>query len=175
MATGRDRWIERSLPSLGALGMVGALLLVSASAAAATCPARGTVVLVSTGEHRLLLCDGGREAKAFKVALGSGGTGKRVAGDKKTPIGTYALVAARPSKQFGTFIPIAYPTADQRARGFTGADVGVHGPKRWFRWAGSANVAFDWTLGCIAVATDAEIEEIAKWLHEKHVSSITVE
>lgn len=131
--------------------------------------------MVGTAEHRLLLCDQGRPIRSFKVAIGSGGTGKRQQGDKKTPLGTYGLGAPRPSKEFGTFIPVAYPNPSQRSRGFTGADIGVHGPKRLFRWAGAANVTFDWTLGCIALATDEEIGEVARWQKEKGVAAILIE
>ncbi len=63
-----------------------------------------------------------------KVSLGRGGLEKSVQGDRKTPMGTYSIGAPRPSKRFFIFIPIGYPSEKQRVNGFTGGDVGVHGP-----------------------------------------------
>lgn len=51
------------------------------------------------------------------VRLASGGVGKAREGDGKLPLGTYALGKARTSKQYGIFIPIGYPTADQSGGG----------------------------------------------------------
>lgn len=60
-----------------------------------------------------------------------------------------------------SLIPDGYPTRDQEARGFTGNAIGIHGLVRWSRRAGSGNTAVDWTLGCVAVGSDAEIDAIA--------------
>lgn len=130
------------------------------------CEKRGTSVLVDTVAHELRLCRQGRSTRTFPVAIGSGGTGKRRRGDAKTPLGTYPLGTPRASKRFGTFIPIAYPTPAQRQAGHTGGDVGVHGPARAFAWAGALNNQFDWTQGCIAVASDTEIAELAAWVRK---------
>ena len=106
----------------------------------------------------------GRPVAEYRVALGRGGTGKHVQGDEKTPLGTYALGAPRPSSRFGTFIPVAYPTPEQQLQGFTGGDVGIHGPDRRFRWVGRATAWFDWTAGCIALGTDEEVLAVAAWM-----------
>jgi murein L,D-transpeptidase YafK len=113
--------------------------------------------------------------RSFEAAVGSGGTGKQAEGDKKTPLGRYSLGSPRASKEFGIFIPIGYPTAEQRRRGARGGSVGIHGPKRRFAWAGRANVWLNWTRGCIAVATDAEIQEIAAWVKKQHAKVIEIE
>jgi murein L,D-transpeptidase YafK len=130
-------------------------------------------VLVDTKDHKLSLCERGREVASYRVALGRAGTRKRVQGDDKTPLGSYALGAPRPSSRFGTFIPIAYPTREQRLRGFTGAAVGIHGPDRRFRWAGRLNAWFDWTAGCVALATDDEVELVAAWV-QKRKPTVTI-
>jgi murein L,D-transpeptidase YafK len=132
------------------------------------CSSPGAEVVVTTKSHRLWLCDGAQAIASYRVALGRGGADKRVQGDNKTPLGTYALGAPRPSSRFGTFIPVAYPTPEQRARGFTGADVGIHGPDRRFRWMGPANAWFDWTAGCIALATDDEVQAIVGWVRQRN-------
>lgn len=147
----------------------------AAAAAAAPCPARGALVLVDTAEHRLWTCEEGRAAAEYRVALGSGGVGKQRQGDAKVPLGEYALGPPRGSSQFHLFIPVGYPTAEQRRRGFTGSAVGVHGPARgWEKFPSVANTSTDWTLGCIAVGSDAEIEAVAAWMRARKVSRISL-
>ncbi len=151
------------------------LVLLAAAVASAcagqrpdvACPPAAAVALVETRERRLVLCDGGKRVGTFPVALGRGGTGKRVQGDGKTPLGAYALGAPRPSRGFGTFIPIAYPTEVQRRSGYTGTAVGIHGPARRMRWAGRANTWLDWTAGCVAVASDEDAGAVAAFVRAR--------
>ncbi len=82
-------------------------------------------------------------------------------GDRRTPLGTYTLGAPRPSARWGTFIPVGYPTDEQRRRGFTGSDVGIHGPERRLRWLGPINAWLDWTAGCVAVPDDQALARVA--------------
>jgi murein L,D-transpeptidase YafK len=88
-------------------------------------PCKGNIkaVVVDTGAHKLWLCDDNKIVKEFKVALGRGGVDKRKKGDNKIPIGEYPLGTPQPSNKFGIFIPIGYPTDEQRSRGFTGGDI----------------------------------------------------
>lgn len=137
------------------------------------CAARETSIVVDVEMRRLWLCKENAVSGEFPVALGRKGSGKRLAGDDKTPIGDYALGTPRPSKQFGTFIPIGYPTEEQRKRGATGKDVGLHGPKRDFAWAGRMITSINWTRGCIAVSDD-DIDEIARWIENEKPSSIHI-
>ena len=138
------------------------------------CPAADTV-LVQTRTHRLWLCEAGRARERFAVALGRAGTGKRVEGDNKTPLGTYPLGVPRPSAQFGQFIPVGYPTDGQRSRGLTGGDVGIHGPRRSSRWLGRASVWADWTRGCIALATDGDLAQVARFVLTHSGVSVRIE
>lgn len=131
------------------------------------CSSSAPQVVVETKDHKLWLCDGGRPVASYRVSLGRGGTGKRAQGDNKTPLGTYPLGAPRGSSRFGTFVPVAYPTPEQRTQGYTGADVGIHGPDRRFRWARWVNAWFDWTAGCIALATDDEVDVVADWVQKR--------
>jgi murein L,D-transpeptidase YafK len=135
--------------------------------AADPCPSSGLAVIVTVLDHTMWLCDRGHARARYRIALGRGGTGKRVEGDGKTPLGTYALGAPRPSARFGTFIPVAYPTEEQKRQGFTGRDVGIHGPDRRLRWAGGMNSWFDWTAGCIALGTDGELRQVATFVREQ--------
>jgi murein L,D-transpeptidase YafK len=139
------------------------------------CPSGAPVVVVDAKASRLRLCADGAEAASFVVALGRGGIGKKRQGDHRTPLGVYALGSPRPSRRFHVFIPIAYPTIEQETGGFSGGDVGVHGPMFIFRWAGRLNTLFAWTDGCIAVGSNEEIDRIARWVNEKHPRQIKLE
>ncbi len=150
-----------------ALACVTSLPAIAIGGEVVPCSSSQPQVVVTTKDHTLWLCEGDRLVGSFRVALGRGGINKRVKGDNKTPLGSYPLISPRPSSRFGTFIPVAYPTPEQQLRGFSGTDVGIHGPDRHFRWAGRLNVWFDWTAGCIALATDAEVQAVAAWVQER--------
>lgn len=120
------------------------------------------------------LCDG-PNAHGYRIRLGMGGVGKEKEGDQKVPLGRYPLSKPRASAKYGLFIPIGYPTAEQRAQGFTGGAVGIHGPGRAWRWLGTLNNLFDTTDGCLGVATDAEMAAVAEWVRMKRAASIVIE
>jgi hypothetical protein len=128
------------------------------------CPPRGAVIAVDTGAHDLWLCNDGTAEARFTIALGRGGLDKRRQGDERTPLGTYAVGEPRPSAQWGTFIPIRYPTPEQAARGYSGNAIGIHGPPRGLKYR---FIGLDWTAGCVATGTDAEVEAIAEWVRER--------
>jgi murein L,D-transpeptidase YafK len=111
----------------------------------------------------------------YRVRFGFGGLGKTREGDRKTPLGTYALDAPRASAKYGTFIGLGYPTEAQRAAGYTGSAVGVHGPGRSSRWLGRVSTWFDTTDGCIALGTDEEMDALAAWVREAGARSIVIE
>jgi hypothetical protein len=153
--------------------MLTAVVLYAATAAAAAlarppCDAGETALVVQVRAHSLTLCDGGLPAARYPVALGAGGVGKQLAGDNKTPLGRYPLGRPRSSRGYDTFVPVGYPTPAQQRRGLSGSAVGVHGPPRTL--SGPAVTAADWTAGCIAVGTDAEIRAIAAWVR-RHPSA----
>jgi len=159
-------------------GALLALLLPSPGGAAAgpapgACAGRPTMLVVDTAAHTLLLCKDGASHGSYRVALGAGGTGKQREGDRKTPLGSYPLLPPRPSKQYHLFLLVGYPTDQQRARGFSGSAIGIHGPSRTTRAAGSfLNTLFDWTQGCIAVGSDEEIEQIAAWVRQEQPATV---
>ena len=154
---------------------LGALEPAPSAPTGPRCPAASAVVLVETGQRRLWTCENGRATADYAVALGSGGVGKTRQGDAKVPLGDYALGTPRGSSQFHKFIPIGYPTAEQRRQGYTGSAVGVHGPARgWENLPSAANTAVDWTLGCIAVGSDDEIRRIAAWVNTRRVTRIVI-
>ncbi len=135
--------------------------------AAAHCPRKGDVVAVITEKRQIWLCRDGAPEAHFPVALGAGGLDKRRKGDRRTPLGTYALGAPRPSERFGTFIPIVYPTRRQAAQGLTGGAVGIHGPPRGRAEPEYPTSEVDWTQGCVATGTDEVIEVIAAFVRQR--------
>jgi hypothetical protein len=151
--------------------LVASLVVASAGATAAEddarCPASGDAIVVLSTVRELWLCADGAPSARFDVALGRGGVGKRRRGDGRTPLGTYALGAPRASTRYGTFIPIGYPTPAQAASGFSGGAVGIHGPPRGMAPSEYPLTGVDWTLGCVATASDEEIDAIARFVRER--------
>jgi len=160
------------------MASAAALALLCASGSPVTrptgCAPGESAVVVDTGEHRLHLCWRGESERTFTVALGVNGVDKRREGDNRTPLGSYPLGAPRASRTFHVFVPVDYPTADQTRRGFSGGAIGIHGPPRGL--GGLARllelVGTDWTAGCIAVATDQEIDDIADWVRRREVKAV---
>jgi murein L,D-transpeptidase YafK len=148
-------------------------LLSARPPAPSPCRPGETAVLVRVAAHALELCQEGRSVASHRVALGAGGIGKRQQGDGKTPLGLYPLGAPRSSPSFGTFVPVGYPTPAQQKLGFTGSAVGIHGPPRGA--GGALSTAIDWTAGCIAVGSDAEIGSISAWIRDRHVKAVRIE
>jgi murein L,D-transpeptidase YafK len=139
----------------------------------APCAGKGTALYVNATERMLWLCEAGSAVEAMPVALGKGGVDKRVEGDAKVPLGEYRLGSPRPSKSYYKFIPVGYPTPTQRRRGLSGGAIGVHGPPR--AYAGPESTWIDWTLGCIAVGTDEELDRVADWVRTTRVRRIIIE
>jgi murein L,D-transpeptidase YafK len=166
------------------IAIIAAVVLVGTCALAASvgtctrtlnstmCSAPDSSVVVDLGKHSLALCERANVVGTFDVRLGRGGIGKTREGDGKTPVGTYPLGDPRPSKKFGTFIPIGFPTEEQRKLGYSGSAVGVHGPPRWAMWLGSLVNSFDLSDGCVGVARDSEMELIANWVRKASVRTI---
>jgi murein L,D-transpeptidase YafK len=146
-------------------------------AVARPCESGETGVVVDTRAHQMHLCKAGQIDRTFAVALGSRGVGKQKQGDARTPLGRYGLGPPRASKDFHIFVPVGYPTAEQARMGFTGSAIGIHGPPRGYGTLAQLAmlVAQDWTAGCIAVATDDDIEAVAAWIREQGVKSVRLE
>lgn len=130
-------------------------------------------MVVDTARHALALCESGEAVGFRSVRLGWSGTGKTREGDRRTPLGRYRLGAPRPSEAFGVFVPIGYPTEDQRRRGFTGSAIGIHGTVSWARWLGAAANLVDSTDGCVGTS-DTSIRAIEHWLREHPAAELVV-
>ena len=152
--------------------MLIAVLALALTAPAEPCGDKGTALFVDAAERVLWLCESGAAEAAIPVALGKGGLDKRAEGDAKLPLGEYPLGSPRPSSAYHLFIPVGYPTPGQRRSGYTGGAIGIHGPIRGYTGPVSTNI--DWTLGCIAVGTDAEIARVAEWVRASKARRIII-
>ena len=118
-----------------------------------------TRVIVFKKQRRMLLLNGSRALKTYRVALGFAPVGdKKIAGDGKTPEGHYRVDRRNPDSRFHLSVGIDYPNehdiAEAEALGQDpGGDIFIHGR------GDLTNLLYDWTWGCIAV-TNREIEEV---------------
>lgn len=144
------------------------MLSLVLSLAVSGCPAKGTAVIVETAAHRMALCDGGAEVKSFRVAIGSGGVATKRVAFAQTPLGTYTLSGPRGSANYHVFIPLVNPDPKR----FSAWAIGIHGPPRDTKDSGELNVSSDWTWGCIAVASDQLIDEVATFVRERKVTRV---
>ena len=135
-----------------------------------------TQVVVESKKKVMHLCEKGKLIKSHWVNLGQGGMGKRKQGDGKTPLGIYTLSKPRASSSgFTYFIPVGYPTKAQRAKGFTGGAIGIHGPPNYIpQMMVDAAFMTPWTQGCIMVRTLNEIEEIRAWVLKTGARKIVI-
>ncbi|MFH1258397.1 MAG: L,D-transpeptidase family protein [Elusimicrobiota bacterium] len=133
-----------------------------------------TFILVDTKSGKMELWQDSKSIKKYRVAIGRGGVNKHQQNDNKTPLGNYSIGSPRPSRRFSIFIPLNYPTAEQISKGYTGGNIGIHGPHRLFKKLGTINTWFNWTQGCIAVGTEREILDIANWMKKQKVNKVII-
>ena len=139
-----------------------------------SCEGKGKTLYVNTHIQKMHVCILGKKIETFDVSLGSSGLGKTKSGDRKTPIGVYGLGKPRKSRtKYYKFMHVQYPTSTQRASGYTGGDVGVHGPPvrgDSFKKRNSRN----WGAGCIVLGSDEETEKVADHVSKNNISKIII-
>jgi murein L,D-transpeptidase YafK len=124
-------------------------------------------ILILKKDHILELLAGGKVIRTYQVALGRGGlVPKDREGDGRTPEGHYIIDSRNASSHYHKALHISYPNTEDRARAEKlgvppGGAIMIHGLPNGLGWLGSAQKAYDWTLGCVAV-TDDQIDEIWK-------------
>ena len=50
--------------------------------------------------------------------------------------------------------------------------IGLHGPPRDTKDEGDANVSVDWIWGCVALASDVLVDEVAAFVRERKVTRV---
>lgn len=114
----------------------------------------------------------GKRTHSFSAVFGQGGTPKVQQGDRRTPVGLYAIIAKYPHPRWRHFFLIDYPNGSdvfryEQARGSgdlpesadIGGSVGIHGTDK----PDLNRRGVDWTWGCVSVDNDA-IEELNRLL-----------
>jgi murein L,D-transpeptidase YafK len=150
-------------------GLVAAFLLALTIANWPSIPlpsgVKATRVSVYKSARKLVLLDGERVLKTYRIALGPTPQGPKTQdGDDRTPEGEYRIDGRNPESSFHLSLHISYPDEDARQqaarRGVdAGGEIMIHGLRNGLGWLGGAHRVADWTRGCIAV-TNPEIEEI---------------
>ena len=117
------------------------------------------VVMVDLGANELLLFARGADGhprliERHYAASGSGGYGKRVEGDLRTPLGVYRITGFRPDARLPALygsgaLTLDYPNALDRELGRTGSGIWLHGvpPDRGSRAPRSSE-------GCVTMSND---------------------
>ena len=134
--------------------------------------------VVKKKQRKLLVYDGGKLIKTYRVALGFAPVGdKEIEGDGKTPEGEFYIFTKNPESRFHLSLGLSYPNTDDAKRGLQnkiisqeehdeivaaignklmppqktrlGGEIYIHG----------GGIAKDWTEGCIAL-DNKDITEI---------------
>lgn len=140
----------------------------------------------------LLVKNGDKVEKSFRVSSGRGGKGdKQKMGDHKTPVGIYRIVQLKDSENFHVFMQLNYPNAkdafwglkDQRINRSQfdaivqashahmvppqdtplGGSIGIHGLGVQSADRLGKHMKVDWTEGCIAL-TNEQMEELRRYI-----------
>ena len=128
---------------------------------------KADLVVVLKEERRLILMNGDKVLKAYRVALGRYPKGHKTReGDSKTPEGRYTVDYRLDSdrSKFHRALHISYPNNRDRARAAAlgvnpGGGIMIHGlPTNWSA-KDVGHPQLDWTQGCIAL-TNPEMDEI---------------
>jgi murein L,D-transpeptidase YafK len=120
-------------------------------------------VLVLKSKRELLLLQGRKVLKTYRVSLGGHPLGRKTReGDRKTPEGKYVLDFHNSQSDFYKSIHISYPNAEDLAHAKKlgvppGEDLFIHGQPNAYQ--GPGKQPGDWTDGCVAVS-NAEMDEI---------------
>jgi murein L,D-transpeptidase YafK len=143
------------------------LALILCFPAAAQNAVHADRIVVFKAKRTMLLYQGDKLLKNYRVALGSDPVGpKSRQGDHRTPEGRYRIDAKNSKSQFHLSLHISYPDEKDRANAKRlgvnpGGDIMIHGLPDKYAYLGLMQSHYDWTDGCIAVS-NAEIEEIWK-------------
>ncbi len=143
----------------------GCLWFGNGSARAAL-PKADKVVVIKCRRLMMLLRDG-EIFKTYRISLGGQPNGpKTMAGDNRTPEGSYVLDSRNPKSKYHLALHISYPNEtdilNAHKRGVSpGGGIMIHGLPQ----GRVAPVFSDWTNGCIAVS-NKEIEEIWQFVQD---------
>lgn len=134
--------------------------------------AEAAQALADKSEKMVIFFDeNAREIARYPAVFGQSAGSKTREGDKRTPEGDYTLFPARPSEEWGYFMPVDYPNekdimrAKKRGQPLNtlGGAVGMHATGGKFMHRVRQSFGENWTLGCIAV-TDDDMNRIRRFV-----------
>jgi murein L,D-transpeptidase YafK len=172
------------------MALAAALLAAAAVPVPAAQPGRPLQLEVSKTQNQLLVRDGDRILKRFRIAYGKGGPGKKQKlGDNKTPVGIYRIVDFKDDSRFHLFMQIDYPNPLDAWHGYRteiidagqfraiatahrnssvppqntalGGYIGIHGIGEMSDQKLDIHEFENWTDGCIAL-TNEEVTELRR-------------
>ena len=152
--------------TLALLGLAAAWIYFAPAPVLPTLPPiSGTVerIIVQKSARRLLLVQGGKTVRDYRIALGFSPDGdKDRQGDGRTPEGLFKIDRRNAQSAYHLSLGLDYPQPKDRARALAagvdpGGDIMIHGQPNAF--PDGTILRGDWTAGCIAVS-NAEMREI---------------
>jgi murein L,D-transpeptidase YafK len=154
-----------ALALLGFLVMGAALTYLRPPMAPGLPPLTGQIdrIEIDKSARRMTLLRGGETLRIYQIALGFSPNGDKIRqGDGRTPEGIYRINRRNKTSAYHLSLGLDYPQpsdiAAAQAGGYDpGGDIMIHGQPNALPDA--AQIAGDWTAGCIAV-TNAEIRQI---------------
>lgn len=125
-------------------------------------------VVVRQSCRSLDVYEHGRRIRTYDAVFGLGGMRKRFQGDRRTPVGLYAVVGKRRHPRWQHFLLLDYPTPSERlaheaavrrgeipreGNGWVGpgSEIGIHGTDK----PNLNRRGVDWTFGCVSVSQRA--------------------
>ena len=124
-------------------------------------------VLIKKSDRKLYLINNNDIIKEYNIDLGFNPTGhKQKEGDGRTPEGKYKISGRNPNSKYHLSLRISYPNSKDKKNAEKlgtnpGGDIMIHGLPNIITAIGfRKKLKKDWTLGCIAVQTNKEIQEI---------------
>lgn len=127
-------------------------------------------IVIDKSDYELQVFDEEGWVATYPVVFGNNDQGdKLVQGDRKTPEGSFKIIAMRNHAKWCRFMALDYPTKASRelfearkkagkipAKAKLGGDVGIHGT--WPHDDYLIDNYTNWTLGCIALKNDDLID-----------------
>lgn len=128
------------------------------------------IVVIDKSDYELKLYDKDGWLATYPVVFGNDDLGdKKMEGDRKTPEGTFHIIAKRPHDKWQRFMLLDYPNEESVARfnarkakgeipknAKMGGGIGIHGTLQKENW--SVDYYFNWTNGCISMHKDDIVE-----------------
>jgi murein L,D-transpeptidase YafK len=119
-----------------------------------------TAIEVYKSKRKMYLYANDVVVNSYTISLGGNPIGKKTEeGDQKTPEGIYKIDDKNAHSSCYKNLSVSYPNTSDRANGYTGGLIKIHGLKNGFGFVGKFHRFYDWTDGCIAV-TNLEMEEL---------------